>query len=215
MRIWGLFVLSAFGSCGALSAGEAGFVDLFNGRDLTGWMEVGRQGRGYIVENGTIVCPADGGGKLFTKREYANFVLRFEFRMGPDGNNGIGIRAPRDGHTATRGMEIQILDHRGPLYSKANLKPEQLHGSIYSVVPAKTGFLREPWAWNEQEIVADGRRIVVRLNGETILDADLDEVRDPEILKKHPGLQRKSGHLGMLGHQSHIEFRNIRIKELP
>ena len=40
-------------------------------------------------------------------------------------------------------------------------------------------------------------------------------VREPEVLKKHPGLARTTGHLGFLGHGTRIEFRNIRIKELP
>ena len=52
------------------------------------------------------------------------------------------------------------------------------------------------------------------LNGHTILDANLDAVTDPEILENHPGLQRKSGHIGFLGHNEPIAFRHIRIKEL-
>jgi hypothetical protein len=112
-------------------------------------------------------------------------------------------------------MEIQILDQTGPKYKPMKLKPEQYHGSIYDVWPARTGFLKPPGEWNTQEIKADGRRITITLNGVVILDADLDLVREPEVLKKHPGLQRKSGHIALLGHQAHVEFRNIRIKELP
>lgn len=52
------------------------------------------------------------------------------------------------------------------------------------------------------------------LNGHTILDVNLDGVKDPEIIAKHPGLKRRSGHVGFLGHDEPIEFRNIRIKEL-
>ncbi|MGI8782859.1 MAG: 3-keto-disaccharide hydrolase [Acidobacteriota bacterium] len=68
--------------------------------------------------------------------------------------------------------------------------------------------------WNEQEVVVQGRQVKVILNGHTILDANLDDVKDPELLKKHPGLQRKSGHIGFLGHNEPVEFRKIRIKEL-
>jgi hypothetical protein len=150
-----------------------------------------------------------------TEKEYANFVLRFEFKLEPDSNNGIGIRAPREGHTSTQGMEIQILDQTGPRYGPMKLRPEQYHGSVYDVIPARTGFLRKPGEWNEQEITADGRQITIRLNGATILDANLDTVREPEVLKKHPGLARKSGHIGLLGHGTRVEFRNIRIKVLP
>ena len=67
--------------------------------------------------------------------------------------------------------------------------------------------------WNVQEVTAKGRQITVVLNGQTILDADLDG-QGPRVLKKHPGLRRTSGHIGFLGHNDYIEFRNIRIKEL-
>jgi hypothetical protein len=53
------------------------------------------------------------------------------------------------------------------------------------------------------------------VNGKTIVNADLDKIKDPKILKQHPGLLRASGHIGFLGHNDYVEFRNIRIKELP
>jgi hypothetical protein len=111
-------------------------------------------------------------------------------------------------------MEIQLLDDTGPKY-KGKLRPEQLQGAIYDVIPARYGFLKPHGEWNEQEITANGRRITVKLNGVIILDADLDMVREPDVLKKHPGLARTSGHIALLGHNSWITFRNIRVKELP
>jgi hypothetical protein len=83
------------------------------------------------------------------------------------------------------------------------------------VWPARTGFLKKLGEWNEEEIRADGRRITVRLNGVLILDANLDAIQEPEVLKKHPGLQRKSGHIAILGHESRVEFRNLQIAVLP
>jgi hypothetical protein len=112
-------------------------------------------------------------------------------------------------------MEIQILDQTGPRYSKMKLHPEQYHGSVYDVIPARTGFLKKPGEWNAEEITANGRRITVKLNGAIILDADLDMVREPEVLQKHPGLARTTGHIALLGHGSRTEFRNVRIRELP
>jgi hypothetical protein len=197
------------------AAPEPGFVSLFDGKTLDGWTLGGRpSGRGYVVENGLLVCPADGGGNLFTNKDYANFVFRFEFRMEPGGNNGVGIRAPLTGDVAYSGMEIQILDHDHPKYA-GRLKPTQYHGSIYDVVPAKTGALKPAGEWNEEEIVADGRRITVKLNGVMIVDANLDDVTDPAILKRHPGLARTTGRIGFLGHGTRVEFRNLRVKELP
>ncbi len=195
------------------AAGEDGFTPLFNGKNLDGWVLVGRHGPGYIVEDGKIVCPRDGGGNLFTTAEFANFVLRFEFKLEEASNNGIGIRAPLAGDAAYQGMEIQILDHDAPVY-KGHLKPAQMHGSVYDVVAAKTGFLKPTGEWNQEEIRAEGRRIVVVLNGTVIVDTNLDDVKDAEVLKRHPGLARRSGHIGLLGHNSRVEFRNFLVKPL-
>ena len=198
---------------GALPApAEPGFTTLFNGKDLAGWKLVEPEGRGYIVENGLLECPADGGGNLFTEKEYANFVFRFEFKLEEGSNNGIGIRAPYEGDAAYQGMEIQILDNDAPIY-RGKLRPAQYHGSIYDVVPAKTGFLKPTGEWNEEEITARGRQITVKLNGHTIVDANLDSVTDPAVLKKHPGLARTTGHVGFLGHgPARVWFRNVRVK---
>ncbi len=195
-------------------AAEPGFVSLFDGTTLEGWRLVGQKGRGYVVENGLLVCPADGGGNLFTTKEYTNFILRFEFRLFEGSNNGIGIRAPYEGDAAYQGMEIQILDDGAPRY-QGKLRPAQYHGSIYDVVPAKQGFKKPTGEWNEEQITAKGRQITVVLNGKTIVDADLDSVRDPAVLAKHPGLARTSGHIGLLGHGTRVEFRNFRVQELP
>ena len=198
----------------ALAKDSAGFMSLFDGKTMSGWTLIGKRGAGYIVEDGVLICPVNGGGNLFTVKEYANFVLRFEFRTEEGGNNGVGIRAPLEGDAAYAGMEIQILDDQAPIY-KGKLKPAQYHGSIYDVVPARRGFLKKAGEWNQEEITANGRNIMVKLNGTTIVDANLDSVKDPEVLKKHPGLSRPKGHIGFLGHDSRVEFRTIKIMELP
>jgi hypothetical protein len=198
----------------AAATAEQGFVSLFDGKSLDGWQIVGQKGRGYVVENGLLVCPADGGGNLFTKKEYANFILRFEFRLFDGSNNGIGVRAPLEGDAAYKGMEIQILDDGAARY-QGKLRPAQYHGSIYDVIPAKQGFKKPTGEWNQEEITAKGRQITVVLNGTKIVDADLDSVRDPAVLAKHPGLARATGHIGLLGHGTRVEFRNFRVQELP
>jgi hypothetical protein len=192
---------------------EKGFVALFDGKSLNGWKLIRGHGPGYVVKDGVLVCPADGGGNLFTENEYSNFVFRFEFKTEPGGNNGVGVRAPLEGDAAYQGMEIQILDDGHERY-KGKIKSEQHHGSIYDVIPARTGFLKPAGEWNEEEIMAQGSRIRVTLNGVIILDADLTNVREEATLKKHPGLKKKSGHIGFLGHGTLVEFRNIRIKAL-
>ncbi|MBI3680463.1 MAG: DUF1080 domain-containing protein [Acidobacteria bacterium] len=193
---------------------EPGFVSLFDGKTLNGWRLMRGQGPGYVVQDGILVCPADGGGNLFTEKEFANFVFRFEYKLSAGGNNGAGIRAPLEGDTAYQGMEIQILDDQHEKY-KGRIKPEQHTGSIYDVFPARTGFQKPAGEWNEEEITANGSRITVKLNGVVLIDADLNNVQEPLVLKKHPGLRRPSGHAGFLGHGTLVEFRNIRIRPLP
>ena len=195
---------------------ESGFTSLFDGKTLSGWTLIGGRGDGYGVKDGVLYCAKGGGGKLITDKEYADFVLRFEFRMPPEGsNNGLGIRTPREGDAAYQGIELQILDEKAALSGKwGKLKASQFHGSVYDVIAAKQGAQKPAGEWNMQEVTAKGRKITVVLNGQTILDADLDTVKDPDVLKKHPGLARTSGHIGLLGHNDYIEFRNIRIKEL-
>jgi len=211
-----LATIAALTCISTAMAAEPGFVSLFDGKTLKGWtlVEKSGSGRGYVVENGALVCPADGGGNLLTDKEFANFIFRFEFKMEPAGNNGVGIRAPLTGDVAYSGMEIQILDHDHERY-KGRLKPTQRHGSIYDVFPAEGEALKPAGEWNEEEIMADGRRIKVTLNGKVLVDANLDSITDPAVLKKHPGLARTSGHIGFLGHGTRVEFRNLRIKELP
>jgi hypothetical protein len=200
----------------AAQQAEAGFTSLFDGKTLAGWTLIGGRGEGYAVKDGVLSCAKGGGGKLLTDKEYSDFVLRFEFRMPAEGsNNGLGIRAPREGDAAYQGIELQILDEKAALAEKwGKLKDSQFHGSVYDVIAAKKGAQKPAGEWNVQEVTAKGRKITVVLNGQTILDADLDSVTDPEVLKKHPGLARTSGHIGFLGHNDFLEFRNIRIKEL-
>lgn len=197
----------------AFGAVEEGFTPLFNGEDLTGWKIIGQQGPGYVVQDGTIVCPANGGGNLFTEKEYSNFILRFDVKISPAGNNGVGIRAPYGGDAAYKGMEIQVLDNEHKVYEK--LQPWQYHGSVYGIFPAKRGYQKNAGEWNTEEIMADGRNIKVTLNGTVILEENLNTVTDPNVILHHPGMLRDTGHIGFLGHGCEVEFRNIRIKELP
>lgn len=225
--VFGLVVPAMGGFDAALQKAEEGFTTLFNGRDLTGWVYGRRNGRenksgnGYQIENAVLFSTREDGGNLYTEKEYADFVFRFEFRLTANANNGIGIRAPLEGDAAYVGMEIQVLDDTGSQYS--SLKPAQYHGSVYQMFPAKRGFQKPVGEWNAEEITARGRRITVVLNGTTIVDANLDEVKDEELLARHRdmskpegsrGIANTKGHIGLLGHGTRVEFRNLRIKEL-
>ncbi len=197
----------------SVSEQKEGFISLFNGKNLDGW--IGNK-TDYVVEDGVVVIrPKQGGhGNLYTEKEYADFNYRFEFQLTPGANNGLGIRTPPEGDAAYLGMELQILDNTAPIY--ANLQPYQYHGSVYGVIPAKRGFLKPVGEWNEEEVIVQGTRIKIILNGNVIVDGDIAEARDNGTLdhRDHPGLKNDKGHIGFLGHGSVVKFRNIRVKEL-
>jgi HEAT repeat protein len=190
-----------------------GFVSLFNGRNLDNW--VGNK-QSYVAEDGMIVIkPENGsGGNLYTEKEYADFLFRFEFLLTPAANNGLGIRAPLEGDAAYVGMELQILDNTADVYAK--LQPYQYHGSVYGVIPAKRDYLKPVGEWNYEEVYVKGTQVRVTLNGTVIVDGDIAGPRDNGTMdhNDHPGLKNSTGHIGFLGHGSIVNFKNIRIKDL-
>jgi hypothetical protein len=192
---------------------KEGFTSLFNGSDLDHW--VGNK-TDYLVENNELVVrPEQGGyGNLYSAKEYSDFNFRFEFKLTPGANNGLGIHAPLEGDAAYVGKELQILDNTASIY--ANLKPYQYHGSVYGVIAAKRGFLKPVGEWNSQEVIVKGNDIKIILNGTVIVDGNWEASAKNGTLdkKNHPGLKRNKGHIGFLGHGSELQFRNIRIKDL-
>ncbi|MCD6051689.1 MAG: hypothetical protein K0Q55_3098, partial [Verrucomicrobia bacterium] len=192
---------------------EKGFVSLFDGKTLKGWTPLGGKAGDYGVKDGVLYCAPGVAGNLLTEKQYEDFVLRLEFKLQAAGNNGVGIRAPfSDKAISYDGMEIQILDDTNPKY--ADLKPWQVNGSVYGVIPAKRMALRPLGEWNTQEITCIGRKIQVKVNGKVVVDGDLNDVTDAETIQKHPGIFREKGHIALLGHTDPVEFRNIRVKEL-
>ncbi len=227
---------------------EEGFVSLFNGTDLTGWTGDTAIYGVDPKEPGVLQCFPDrksngNHGNLITEKEYENFVLRFEFAMPQNGNNGLGIRMPDAQHDAAYfGMcELQLLDDGGSQYydaaaKKDKLKPYQYTGSIYGVVPCLRdnvgkqiwgkdknfagggSYARRPGMWNFEEVKVIGSEIEVYLNGYLITKGDVSKFKgdgDTPDKKAHPGLHNKKGHIGWLGHGHNVKWRNIRIKELP
>lgn len=193
------------------SRNAEGFVSLFNGKDLAGWAGAVDN---YEVVEGAIRCKAGKGGVLHTKDEYADFVVRLEFKLPPGGNNGLAIRYPGQGDGAYSGMcELQVLDSEHAKYAK--LDARQYHGSAYGMVPAARGYLRPAGVWNFQEVTVKGSTVKVELNGTVILDADLSKVTEFMANSPHPGKDRTAGFFGFAGHSDPVEFRNIQIKVLP
>jgi hypothetical protein len=110
-------------------------------------------------------------------------------------------------------MEVQLLDDFDPKYSKLDFY--QYTGSIYHVVPPSQRASKPAGEWNTMEIRAEGRQVVVVLNGKKIVDADLDRcLKDAAVAKEHLGLSRTGGKIGLQSHSDRVDFRNLRIKEL-
>ena len=201
--------VSAFAADNVLSDEEKadGFQLIFNGQNLDGWRG---DMTGYIVEDGVIICKP--GGNLYLPKDYKNFIIRFDFQVPPNGNNGLGIRAEMGKDAAYYGMEIQILDDYADCYK--TLQPYQYHGSIYGVVPVKRGFTKPAGQWNTEEVIADGSHITVKINGEVVTDADIANIKETMDHRDHPGLHNESGAIGFLGHGAKVMFKNVRVKEL-
>ncbi len=188
----------------------AGFTPVFNGRDFEGWAGPIDN---YEVQDGAIVCKPGKGGTIFTKEEYADFIVRLEFKLPPGGNNGLAIRYPGQGDTAYAGMcELQVLDDDASQY--ATLDPRQYHGSIYGIVAARRGYQRPVGQWNYEEVTVKGSHIKVELNGTVTVDADVSKVNSYMANSAHPGKNRTSGYFGFAGHSDPVMFRNIEIKKL-
>ncbi len=187
------------------------FKSLFNGKDLSGWTKIGLKKEVWSVENGQIIMQGEGGGWLGSNEEYSDFEFQTEFQLSSDSNSGIYLRAPADTSLISRtGMEIQLLDDFHPKYAK--VQPWQRTGSIYHVAAAKTGFLKPVGEWNTITIQAVGPHVVIKLNGQTVVDDLID--KHPELNKEHTGLARKSGRIGLQSHNGRVAFRNIQMKRL-
>ena len=186
------------------------FEPIFNGRDLEGWFG---DKNGKLVANGELIW--SDGGHIYTVREFADFVFRFEFVMTAGGNNGLAIRSTGKGNPAYDAMcELQILDDGHKRY--AAVKPRQVHGSAYGMAGAYRGYLRAAGEWNYQEVIVKGSTIQVELNGVIILETDLSKISDYMGGREHPGKMLKKGHLGFAAHgpEHVLRFRRLSVKEL-
>lgn len=181
---------------------------IFNGKDLTGWKVSGGKNEAWGVEDGLLYTTGQAGGWLLTEKEYDDFEFLLEYKVPKGGNSGAALRTPPTGDPAYVGMEIQILDD--PSYK--GLRPSQHTGSIYDVVASENLKTNPPGEWNQMHIIAKGRQVTVKVNGITVVDANLDDHK--ERGDRHPGLLRAKGHVGVQSHGSRVEFRNLFVKPL-
>ncbi len=210
----------------AAAADGDGSVPLFPtdgvpaGWRVTAWDDLAKPapaGMQWTVQGGVLTSPKQRGTWLVSEKEYADFVLEFEIKLGERGNSGVALRAPMKGDPAFDGMELQVADFR----YNTEAKDSELTGGIYRAIAPSKQFYK-PTEWNTFRVELRGERLRVTLNGEVIQDVDLTKFDKP--VKRHDGTDAppvkdrpRRGHLGFR-HLSRdpapVQVRNARIREL-
>src|SRR5947208_6866968 len=209
-----------------LPAAERQFVPLFSeegvpkGWLVRAWDDVRNPAQGnpvWKVENGVLHGGEPRGSWLLSEKEYGDFELEFEFKLGETGNSGCALRAPLYGDPAFDGMELQVADFR----YNTQAKDSELTGGIYrAIAPSKQVY--KPTEWNKFRVELKGVHLKVTLNGEVIQDVDLDKYDQP--VKRHDGSNAppvkdrpKRGHIGfqhLSKNNEPVLIRGVRIKVL-
>ena len=184
-----------------MSNAEEGFRPLFDGRTLAGWDVVRDTWESWEMQDGMVVCNGAGRGWIRTERMYRDFLLRLEFAISPQGNSGVFLRSLTEGRPAYNGMEVQILDdHGAPPTTTCT-------GALYDAIAPAKNVMRPAWEWNELEASCLSTRVRLVLNGEHIVDVDLDE---HEATRGRP----REGYIGLQNHHSAVRFRRVRVREV-
>ena len=195
-----LFVLALF-SIPLVSAQE-GFVSLFNGKDLSGWVEEGSSGA-FVARDGELVLdsPKNYPAWLRSEKEYENFILHLEYMVEGWTETGILLHAPLHGRTSRAGMKIHLRHDRIEEGSRST-------GAIYDVLEPLAIANKERGEWNKLEICVDWPLLKVSMNGTVIHDTDMS--RHPDLMWR-----LRKGHLGFQDINCRVHYRNIKIRELP
>ncbi len=217
-------LLPAFAAQPTATPDADGFVPMFNGRDLSGWTNINCAPETWSVRDGKIYCTGQPVGGLRTVKQYENFIVELEWRhLQRSGNSGFfawgsPINAP--GVPFLRGIEVQILDHGyAEDFEKKNGKKSEgftTHGDVFAIHGAtmdyvgktngKRSFPTEDRSkpspeWNHYRIVANQGALRLHVNGKEISGGDNANYR--------------KGYLALESEGAPVEFRNLRIKELP
>jgi hypothetical protein len=198
------------------------FVDLFNGKDLSGWVNVNTADDTWTVRDGILICSGHPIGVMRTAKQYENFVLHIEWmHMEPGGNSGVfawSDARPDPESRLPNGVEIQMLELEWPNLHKVNgVTPPiaYVHGELFGVGGVKVvpdnprgersqsveNRCKGRGEWNTYDVVAVDGVIKLSVNGKFV-----------------NGISRatqKKGYLCLESEGAAIHFRNIRIMELP
>ncbi len=179
---------------------DAARRELFTGTDLTGWKVVGYDG--WSVANGVITGETTSSpGWLMSDSEFEDFELELEYLLTSDSNSGVFLRAWPDGAlSGSEFDEIQLLDEAAP--NHANIKDVQRTGALFGHVAPSPVLRPEPNEWHRLWILAVGKQVTVRINGNEVLATSLPEGK------------RSRGRIGLQLYPKKVQFRNIRVREI-
>jgi len=189
LLVFFLFTLVALSQPNTLTQKEIdeGWILLFDGETVFGWQPVGTAK--WSVENGVIVTGPGMSGWLRSGSQFADYVLKLEFRTHEKGNSGVFLRSATEGQPHITGYELQI-------WSENQKFPT---GSLVNHVSTTKGKFKGD-VWNSYEITVQGDHWIVKLNGKTVLNA-----REGKS---------KIGHIGLQSNKDKIEFRSLKLKPL-
>jgi hypothetical protein len=202
------------------------FVSLFledgapKGWVVRAWDDVRNPAQGnpiWKIEKRVLHGGEPRGSWLLSEKEYGDFELEFEFKLGEMGNSGCALRVPLFGDPAFDGMELQMADFR----YNTQAKDSELTGGIYrAIAPIKQVY--KATEWNKYQVLLKGSRLKVVLNGETIQDLNFDE--QTQGVKRQNGADAppvkdrpRKGHIGfqeLSRGGDHVQIRSARIKAL-
>lgn len=204
-------------------AEEAGFVSLFNGKDLTGWVDVNTSAETWVVKDGLLVCKGLPIGVMRSEKQYENFVLHIEWRhMEAGGNSGVFIwsegATPKE-RPLPKGMEVQMLELEWPFLNREKDGSPRPLGYVSGELFGANGLEAVPdhprgtrsmsyemrckgkGEWNTYDVVAVDGVVKLAINGKFV-----NGMREATVRK---------GYLCLESEGAEIHFRNIRILELP
>jgi hypothetical protein len=185
------------------------------------WNDVSKPADGdpqWNVTDGILTSSQVRGNWLMSEKEFGDFTLEYEFKLGPLGNSGCALRSPMAGDPAFDGLELQMADFR----YNTSAKPSELTAGFYRAA-APTEQAYRPEVWNTMQVTLQGSQATVVLNGKTVQDIDLSDFT--ESVKRHDGTDAPP--LAQRPRRGHIGFQNLsrgdepalirkaRIKELP
>lgn len=223
--LWWVALICQLGLAGDQGDGD-GFAPLFpkDGSPqnwlVRRWNDVSKPadaGVKWLVKDGILHGSPSRGTWLISENQYSDFILTYEFKLGPTGNSGCALRCPLFGDPAFDGMELQMADYRYNTRATAS----ELTGGIYRAIAPRTQ-VYQPTQWNRYVIHLQGASLRVHLNDQLIHDVNLDN--EKKTVPRHdrtlaPAIKDRPrrGHIGfqeLSRGRERVQIRNARIKVL-